>query len=241
MNRLLRILPLLFLAACASETGDETDSTESSVTSKPTRTVLLIPGTLFSGAWFDQMAARLKLDGFEPVVFVPPDMFTESLATGGQRIADEVQRQLQRTGEKKLHIVAECDGGVATRWYLTMLGGDRFVDQAITFVSAHHGTSISPLGSFFTHWQAMADITPGSPFLQTLNAAPFPKALKLTSIYTCHDELMYPYTTSVVDGATNVLFCNHYIDHVGGFWDPVVYGRILVTLRGQGGSAPTSY
>ena len=42
------------------------------------------------------------------------------------------------------------------------------------------------------------------------NAAPFPKGLSLTSIYSW-DEFLIPYTTSIVAGATNVLFRGHKI------------------------------
>jgi len=210
-------------------------------TSHSTKTVLLIPGTAITGDYFDTMAARLMADGFQPRVFVPPDLFTDSLALGAQRIADEVTATLAATGEDRVHIVAECDGGVATRYYVEVLGGAAHVDQMVTFVSAHHGTITSPIGQVVTGWQAMSDITPGSPFLEQLNSIPFPTGLKMTSIYTCHDEFISPYQTSVVDGATNVLFCQHYIAHLDGFWDSVVYARILAALRGEGASAPTQY
>ena len=68
-----------------------------------------------------------------------------------------------------------------------------------------------------------------------------PAGLNLTSIYTCNDEFLWPNTTSIVDGATNVEFCNQYLSHFDGFWDPTVYSRILVTLEGQGATAPTQY
>jgi triacylglycerol lipase len=203
--------------------------------------VLLVPGTTITGDYFDAMAARLTADGFHPVVFVPPDLFTESLATGAQRIAAAVDDTLAQTGEDRIDIVAECDGGVATRYFLQVLGGDPRVDEVVTFVSAHHGTWLSPVGGVVTGFQALSDITPGSPFLETLNAAPFPPGLKLTSIYSCNDELMVPYDTSVVDGATNVLFCDHYISHFDGFTDPLVYERIRLTLTGKGDTAPTQY
>jgi hypothetical protein len=217
-----------------------TDGGTPATTTTP-HSVMLIPGTTITGNYFDTMAARLTADGWNPVVFVPPDLFTDSLALGGTHIGEAVDAQLAKTGEKRLSIVAECDGGVATRYWLELLGGDARVDQVITFVSAHHGTWESPVGSWVTDWQALKDITPGSDFMNTLNAAPFPNGLHLTSIYSCNDELMVPYTTSVVDGATNVLFCEHYIDHFGGFWDDVVYSRILTTLQGHGDTAPTSY
>jgi hypothetical protein len=196
---------------------------------------------MITGDYFDTMSDRLRNDGFSPQTYVPADLFTGSLADGAANISAAVDAALAASGEKRLHIVAECDGGVATRYYLQLLGGDARVDQVVTFVSAHHGTWESPVGSLVTGFQALDDITPGSDFMNTLNSAPFPAGLKLTSIYSCNDELMVPYTTSIVAGATNVEFCKQVIGHFDGFWDPTVYQRILVTLQGNGASAPTSY
>lgn len=207
----------------------------------PTTTVVLIPGTLITGDYYATMYDRLERDGFRPVIFVPPDLFTESLAVGAQRIKTFIERHVDDTGESKVHVIAECDGGVATRYYLQLLNGHARVDQAITFVSAHHGTTLSPIGAWVAGYQALADITPGSPFMQELNAAPFPGGLKLTSIYSCWDKLLWPQETSRVDGATNVEFCGHYISHFDGFWDALVYEHMLATLRGEGSSLPTYY
>lgn len=204
-------------------------------------TVLLIPGTTIDGWFYDVMAERLRDDGFDPVVFVPPDKFTESLALGAARIGDEVERVRRERGEDRVHIVAECNGGVATRYYLQRLGGHEAVDEVITFVSAHQGTWSSPIGYWTTGFESLRDIKPGSTFLRELEAAPFPEELSLTSIYTCWDELLWPYDTSVVEGARNVLFCDHYLGHFDGFWDEVVYEHILETLRGRGDELPTSY
>jgi triacylglycerol lipase len=152
-----------------------------------------------------------------------------------------VDEILARTGEPRLHIVAECNGGVATRYYLQALGGFTQVEQVVTFVSAHHGTWLSPIGEWVTGFESLDEIIPTSAFMQELDSLPFPPGLELTSIYSCNDELMLPYDTSVVDGATNVRFCDHYLKHFDGFWDTTVYERILVTLQGQGHAAPTEY
>ena len=194
---------------------------------EPTRVVLLIPGTMIEGSYFDTMAERLIGDGYEPWVFEPPDLFTESLAVGAERIAVAVDEVLEATGEDRINIVAQCDGGVATRYFLQLLAGHQKVDQVITFVSAHHGTWLSPVGDWVTGFDALEDIIPGSAFLDELNGAPFPTGLKLTSIYSCNDELMLPYDTSIVDGATNVLFCDHYVKHLR----PVLGSRRLPADR----------
>jgi triacylglycerol lipase len=207
----------------------------------PTRTVILVPGTTITGDYFDEMAARLRADGFEPVVFEPPDLFTESLRIGARRIDRFVERVREERGVDRVHVVAECNGGVATRYWLTALGGADAVDEVVTFVSAHHGTVLSPIGEWVTGFDALADITPGSAFLADLNASPLPSGVKLTSIYSCWDEVIQPYETSRVEGATNVEFCDRYLGHFDGFWDPVVYDRILASLEGRGAAAPTHY
>jgi hypothetical protein len=207
----------------------------------PTTTVVLIPGTLISGDFYDTMYERLERDGYRPRVFVPPDMFTESLILGAQRIGAFIDQVIAETGESKVHVIAECDGGVATRYYLQLLDGHEHVDQAITFVSAHNGTVLSPIGEWVTDYQALDDITPGSPFMEEINSAAFPEGLSMTSIYSCWDELLWPQDTSRVPGAKNVEFCDHYIGHFDGFWDLVVYDHMLSTLRGDRADLPDYY
>ena len=63
-----------------------------------TTAVLLIPGTTIDGSYFDTMAERLAQDGYEPIVFEPPDLFTESLVLGAQRIAARVEEILAASG-----------------------------------------------------------------------------------------------------------------------------------------------
>lgn len=205
------------------------------------RTVLLVPGTTIGPEFFKPMEARLRRDGFDPVVWAPADLFTESLAVGASRIGAKVDELRAARGVDRLHLVAQCDAGVAARYYAQVLGGSAKLDQFVTFVSAHHGTYAAPVASWVTGWQALRDIQPSSPFMKTLNGASMPAGLRFTSIYSCADTLMVPYSTSAVTGATNVEFCGHYVDHFDPFFDTTVYQRILVTLRGEGAGAPTYY
>jgi triacylglycerol lipase len=204
-------------------------------------TVLLITGTLITGDYFDTMGKRLEADGFAPVVFVPPDLFTHSLVEGAGRIAEAVGKVLAKSGEPKLHIVAECNGGVAARYYVQFLDGAKRVDRFVTMVSAHHGTYTSPLGSWVTGYDSLEEIKPGSSFLDKLNSVPLPPGLPTTSIYTCNDEVMMPYTTSRIPGAENVQFCAHYVGHFGVFWDELVYARIVAALRGNPNGMANSF
>lgn len=111
---------------------------------------------------------------------------------------------LATTGEEKLLLLAECNGGVAARYWLTQLGGNRYVDRLITFVSAHHGTApavISVCSSF-------KDIQPECSFSQVMDETGLPADTEMISVYMNEDEVMKPYTTSMVDGALNIEICD---------------------------------
>jgi hypothetical protein len=46
----------------------------------------------------------------------------------------------------------------------------------------------------------------------------------MTSIYTCTDEYIQPYSTSIVPGATNIALCDGtFVGHFQTFYDPDIY------------------
>jgi triacylglycerol lipase len=226
--------------AAAASCGEDAD--------KPL--VLLITGTNIVADFFDVMAERLKKEGFRPVVFQPPDLFTCSLAEGAKSVGEAVDTVLASTGEEKLNIIAECNGGVATRYWLERFEGQAPVDNLVTFVSAHHGTD-----SVGVLWcSSLADIKPGSSFLEEVMAGePYTGSVPLTSIYIRGDEIMKPCETSRIDGALNIevrdealaerakerepypvhhalgsVLIRMYPIHLAGFWDGPFF-RLLVS------------
>jgi hypothetical protein len=50
-----------------------------------------------------------------------------------------------------------------------------------------------------------------------------PKEVPFTSIYTCSDEYIRPYQTSIVPGATNIGLCDRFVGHFQTFYDPAIY------------------
>ena len=205
-----------------------------------TKVVLLLPGTSIAAEEFTTMYHRLLDDGFVPVVYEEPDMFTGSLAAGAAWVGDVVASLQDEFDVDQIDIVGQCDAGVVARYYATLLDGAPNVRHLVTLVAPHHGSQLSGVGSWITGWQALTDVRPGSAFLETLNAAPLPSGLDMTSIYSCNDELMVPYTTSVVEGAANVEFCDRYVTHLSAFDDAQVYARIRMSLDGIA-DAPTYY
>lgn len=187
------------------------------------RPVLLITGVTIPAAWFGPIAARLRRDGFDPTVYEPPNLLAGSLVQNSADLDAVVQRVKKESGEERIDILAECTAGLIARHYVQSLGGEKHVSRLVTFVSPQHGIAKAPLAASIVGWQATYDLSPGSKFLEDVNAKSMPKEVPFTSIYTCTDEYIRPYRTSIVPGATNIGLCNGFVGHFQTFYDPEIY------------------
>ncbi len=187
------------------------------------RVVLLITGVTIRERWFDPIVARLERDGFIPVVWEPPALLSGSLFEASELLAEVVEQVLADSGQKRIDILAECTGGVIARYYLQSLGGDARISRLVTFVSPQNGIAKAPLAAGIAGWPARRDLSPGSEFLQAVHSKPLPSNVPVTSIYTCTDEYIQPYETSIIEGATNIGLCDGFVGHFQTFYDPAIY------------------
>jgi triacylglycerol esterase/lipase EstA (alpha/beta hydrolase family) len=191
------------------------------------RTVLLVTGVTIRGSWFDGIAARLRRDGFNPVVWEPPALLSGNLLDASHELANVVERVKTESGQSKIDILAECTGGVIARYYIQSMGGDQNISRLVTFVSPQHGLFGAALLSKVVSWPALRDLTPGSAFLNAVNSKSPPASVPTTSIFTCTDEYIQPYTGSAIPGATNINLCNSgpsgFIGHFRTMYDPAIY------------------
>jgi hypothetical protein len=187
------------------------------------RAVLLITGVTIRAEWFDPIVARLKRDGFRPVVYEPPALLSGDLFQASRDLASVVERVQKDSGQEKIDILAECTGGLIARHYIQSLGGDAKVSRMVTFVSPQHGIAVLPFIAPLVGWHALYDLTPGSAFLHAVNHPALPSDVKFTSIYTCTDEYIQPFPTSKIPGATNIELCEGFVAHFQTFYDPSIY------------------
>jgi triacylglycerol lipase len=203
------------------------------------RTVLLITGVTIPAEWFEPIVARLERDGFRPVVYEPPDLLSGDLFENSELLGEEIARIRAETGEDKIDILAECTGGLLARHYIQSLGGDQYVSRMVTFISPQHGLPKAAWAHDIVGWPALEDLTPGSDFLDAVNNAPMAPNVPVTSIYTCTDEYIQPYETSIIPGATNIgLGCDRFVGHYQFFYDPEIYLVMHDALTKPTGETP---
>jgi triacylglycerol lipase len=187
------------------------------------RTVLLITGVTIKKEWMMPIQKRLERDGFNTVLYEPAALLSGDLEKESKALVSLVDGILKQTGETTIDILAECTGGVIARHYIQSLGGDQKIAHMVTFVSPQHGLPIAPLVYGIVGWPALRDLTPWSKFMHAVNDAPLPSNVSFTSIYTCTDEYIQPYSTSAIPGATNIDLCHGFTGHFQTMYDPAIY------------------
>ncbi|NML61730.1 alpha/beta fold hydrolase [Massilia sp. RP-1-19] len=146
-------------------------------------------------------------------------------------LARAVEDLCQASGAARVTILAHSMGGLAARAYLRQHGAGR-VARIITLGTPHHGTSLASLGLGANARQmrrARRGDAPESAWLRELAAGEGAEARRLvTSIYSHHDNIVAPQTSSCLSGARNIAFGG--VGHVALGSNPHILSCILHEL-----------
>jgi triacylglycerol lipase len=148
-------------------------------------------------------------------------------------VHEAVEAVCKETGSGKIIIVAHSMGGLAARAYLRDHGSAR-IARGITLGTPHHGTGVARFGVGMNcrqmHWTADAGQGVSSEWLRRLAASENKDDYKiLVSIYSHHDNIISPQTSSFLPGAANIEFFG--IGHVALAFNPAVQARVVAEIR----------
>jgi triacylglycerol esterase/lipase EstA (alpha/beta hydrolase family) len=130
------------------------------------------------------------------------------------------------SGSARLVVVAHSMGGLAARAWLRAYGTAR-VARLVTLGTPHHGTSLAAFGFGANAAQMRwAGDSAADSWLGRLAAGETPATRALiTSIYTHHDNIVAPQTSSLLPGARNIEFGG--IGHVALGSNPTVLASVM--------------
>ncbi len=161
--------------------------------------VLLLHGLFHNRACWLWLRLRLLLRGNRSLhsINLPPWKDVESLT---ERVAKKVDELRHASGATKVHLVGHSMGGIIARNYLQIRGGAQKVDRCVLIAAPNNGSrlaalALSPLATV---------LMPGSELLQRLATAPIPPEARVTTIYSCHDNIVLPPESSRLNGAENI-------------------------------------
>ena len=160
---------------------------------------------------------------------------TGPIAPSAEQLRDYVNQVLAATGARKVDIVGHSQGGMLPRYYIKDLGGAAKVDDLVGLSPSNHGTSnpfAVPAGLLCP---ACAQQATGSAFLTALNAGDeTPGAVRYRVIATRYDEVVLPYTSGFLDGATNITLQDRYpadvSEHLAILYSPSAIKLVLAGL-----------
>ena len=148
------------------------------------------------------------------------------LATRLARRVDEIRAV---TGAEKVHVVGHSMGGVLLRWYVQELGGDRFVDTAVTIASPHEGTVAAHLGA----GAGARDLRRGSRVMRRLASSVRRTDVRWVAFYSNLDVLVQPAPSAMLRHpelrATNILVKDQ--GHLTIMMAPIVARSVVAQLE----------
>lgn len=149
--------------------------------------VLIVPGFMGPAVLLFPLATMLRLHGrtVHQMVTFPALGGVEWMAG---RIAEAVEALRRETGSERVDIVTHSMGGLAGRFYMLKLGGNRFVRRFVAIATPHHGTNWAHLG--FT--QSLKDMIPGNPLLKELAPEIPVPGVKCLNIRAGWDQIVWP-------------------------------------------------
>jgi triacylglycerol esterase/lipase EstA (alpha/beta hydrolase family) len=183
------------------------------------RPVLLVHGVLCNaGVWvrFARYLRRHGVTGLYSLSYGPPLASIDAFAA---QLARKIDAIVAATGAPRVSIVAHSMGGLVARAYVRQHGSAR-IERIVTIGSPHHGSMLA----WFFPGQALSQMRPGNPWLAQLNAERPDPGLRLVSLWSWHDSMVAPQTSSELPGAVEIVLAG--IGHNALLGDPSVFALV---------------
>jgi triacylglycerol esterase/lipase EstA (alpha/beta hydrolase family) len=194
--------------------------------------VLLIHGYGCNSGYWHQLSKRLAAERITHHA-VDLEPILASLDDYVPLISDAIETLCKISGRDKVVIVAHSMGGLVARAYLRDHGAAR-VAKVVTIGTPHRGTGLANLGrgmnSRQMEWTGNGIAGVPSAWLRKLEQSE-DAALRalIVSIYSHHDNIISPQTSSHLAGAVNVEL--HGIGHVALASDRQVHERVIAEIH----------
>ncbi|HXR56424.1 MAG TPA: alpha/beta fold hydrolase [Casimicrobiaceae bacterium] len=161
--------------------------------------VLLVHGVLCNaGVWLRlvRYLREARIGGLYSLSYGPP---LESIETFAEQLARKIESIVAATGAPRVIVVAHSMGGLITRAYLRKHGPDR-IARVVTIGTPHHGSMLA----WFLPGASLTQMRPGNAWLAALNRERLDPALRFVSLWSWHDSMVAPQTSSELPGAVDV-------------------------------------
>ena len=194
--------------------------------------VLLLHGVLCNAGVWLRMSRVLAAARIAPVYTMSYGPPLASIELFADQLAAKIDAILAATGARSVVVVAHSMGGLVALAYFRRFGAAK-VRRLISLGSPYHGS----VHARFCPGVCLAEIRPGSRWLDLLHATPF--ALPLVfSIWSWHDSMVAPQTSAMLAGAENIALTG--VGHNALLADRDAAAKVVALIRQAQDEAVTS-
>jgi triacylglycerol esterase/lipase EstA (alpha/beta hydrolase family) len=159
--------------------------------------------------------------GVYSLSYGPPLASIESFA---DQLAGKIDAIIAATGARRVMIVAHSMGGLVARAYIRKQGTGKLA-RVLTIGTPHHGS----MHAWFFPGESLREMRPGNAWLAALNRERVDTALRFVSLWSWHDSMVAPQTSSELPGAVDVALAG--IGHNALLGEPEVLAYALAEIE----------
>ena len=194
--------------------------------------VLLVHGYACNSGYWSRMHVALRAAGVAHRA-IDLEPMNVSIDAYGAQLAGAIEALCRETGQDRVIIVAHSMGGLATRAYLRAHGAAK-VAAAITLGTPHHGSALAKFAPGLNcremRWTGKGNQGQASSWLTALEQQETAALrARFVSIYSHHDNIVAPQTSSHFADAKNIAF--HGIGHVALARHPRIIAQVMEEVR----------
>ena len=187
--------------------------------------VLLVHGVLCNAGVWVRLARHLRRSGVSGVYSMSYGPPLESIEVFAEQLAARMDDIIAATAARRVIVIAHSMGGLIVRAYIRRWGPDK-VARVVTIGTPHHGS----VHAWFCPGTGLAQMRPGSEWLAALNRERVGPAPRFVSLWSWHDSMVAPQTSSMLPGAIDVAIAG--VGHNALLADPRVFAYVLDEISG---------
>ena len=193
--------------------------------------VLLLHGVLCNAGQWAPFARGLAARNVHPIYTMSYGPPLASIDAFADQVAQKIDAILAETGAVDVVVVAHSMGGLVALAYCRKYGPEK-IRRLISLATPYHGS----MHAWFFHGACLTELRCKSAWLEELYRTPF-EMPPVSSIWSWHDSMVAPQTSSRLDGAQNISLIG--VGHNAILADPGAQSRVVALIRSEQALATT--
>lgn len=150
--------------------------------------IILVHGVVDNRSIFTVLRRSLRGRGFGRTYALNYSPLTDDISEVAERLGTLIEEVCERTGYDRVHIIGHSMGGLAARYYVQRLGGDRNVHTVVTLGTPHSGSIVAR----FVPWPVARQMRPGNALIKELEEPAPGCRTRFIAIWSDLDQLVLP-------------------------------------------------